>query len=306
MVAEHKIDRQKLISAHNPVLTEIATDAPLTVGNGELAFTADITGMQTLYEEYQELPLCTMSQWGWHTKPVSREKYNYTLDDLVMTEYVNREGRLLKYPQDKKVGNEDVYNWLRENPHRLNLVRVRLQWEEESISAEDITGVRQELVLYEGILYSEFQIRNNACRVRTACHNEGRDILAFSLESEALKEKKISIVLDFPYGASDITASDWTQNDRHRTTILQTSDEKMLLWRQLDRDAESFCPPSGDPQGIPEILHFKSRIAHIHCLMTFLYRYYRSTDTVDFFHRIPSHKIYHEISGFLHQFPVLL
>ena len=225
MVAEHKIDRQKLISGHNPVLTEIATDAPLTVGNGELAFTADITGMQTLYEEYQELPLCTMSQWGWHTKPVSREKYNYTLDDLVMTEYVNREGRLLKYPQDKKVGNEDVYNWLRENPHRLNLVRVRLQWEEESISAEDITGVRQELVLYEGILYSEFQIRNNACRVRTACHNEGRDILAFSLESEALKEKKISIVLDFPYGASDITASDWTQNDRHRTTILQTSDE---------------------------------------------------------------------------------
>ena len=103
MVAEHKIDRQKLISGHNPVLTEIATDSPLTVGNGELAFTADITGMQTLYEEYQELPLCTMSQWGWHTKPVSREKYNYTLDDLVMTEYVNREGRLLKYPQDKKV-----------------------------------------------------------------------------------------------------------------------------------------------------------------------------------------------------------
>ena len=57
MVAEHKIDRQKLISGHNPVLTEIATDAPLTVGNGELAFTADITGMQTLYEEYQELPV---------------------------------------------------------------------------------------------------------------------------------------------------------------------------------------------------------------------------------------------------------
>lgn len=55
MVAEHKIDRQKLISGHNPVLTEIATDSPLTVGNGELAFTADITGMQTLYEEYQEL-----------------------------------------------------------------------------------------------------------------------------------------------------------------------------------------------------------------------------------------------------------
>lgn len=29
MVAEHKIDRQKLISGHNPVLTEIATDSRL-------------------------------------------------------------------------------------------------------------------------------------------------------------------------------------------------------------------------------------------------------------------------------------
>lgn len=28
MVAEHKIDRQKLISGHNPVLTEIATGRP--------------------------------------------------------------------------------------------------------------------------------------------------------------------------------------------------------------------------------------------------------------------------------------
>ena len=68
MVAEHKIDRQKLISGHNPVLTEIATDAPLTVGNGELAFTADITGMQTLYEEYQELPLCTNVTMGMDTR----------------------------------------------------------------------------------------------------------------------------------------------------------------------------------------------------------------------------------------------
>ena len=49
MVAEHKIDRQKLISGHNPVLTEIATDSPLTVGNGELAFTADITGTPVVY-----------------------------------------------------------------------------------------------------------------------------------------------------------------------------------------------------------------------------------------------------------------
>ena len=31
MVAEHKIDRQELISGHNPVLTEIATVSSMTV-----------------------------------------------------------------------------------------------------------------------------------------------------------------------------------------------------------------------------------------------------------------------------------
>ena len=82
------IDRYALVSMHDPRIKGIDTASPLTVGNGELAFTADVTGLQSLYEEYKEtLPLCTMSQWGWHTKPVSAERYEYTLDDLVMTEF---------------------------------------------------------------------------------------------------------------------------------------------------------------------------------------------------------------------------
>ncbi len=40
------------------------------LGNGELGFTADITGLQTFPEQYSPLaPLLTMAQWAWHSFP---------------------------------------------------------------------------------------------------------------------------------------------------------------------------------------------------------------------------------------------
>src|SRR5688500_1516716 len=68
------IDRAALVSRHNPVLRQLDPLSPLTVGNGEIAFTADVTGLQTFLPEYENaMPLCTMSQWGWHTRPAPRE-----------------------------------------------------------------------------------------------------------------------------------------------------------------------------------------------------------------------------------------
>src|SRR5829696_5341924 len=64
------IDRAALVRRHDPVLRKLDPLAPLSVGNGQFAFTADVTGLQTFPEEYEALaPLCTMSQWGWHTTP---------------------------------------------------------------------------------------------------------------------------------------------------------------------------------------------------------------------------------------------
>ncbi len=42
--------------------------SPLSVGNGSLAFTADITGLQSYPEAYEAgTPLGTLSTWGWHS-----------------------------------------------------------------------------------------------------------------------------------------------------------------------------------------------------------------------------------------------
>ena len=58
------IDRYELVARHNPYLEKPDTGSPLSVGNGEFAFTADITGLQTFRGDYEYFPLCTMSQWA--------------------------------------------------------------------------------------------------------------------------------------------------------------------------------------------------------------------------------------------------
>ena len=68
--AADRIDRRALVQRHNPVSTALDPLAPLSVGNGEFAFTADVTGLQTFPEQYETgMPLCTQSQWGWHSHP---------------------------------------------------------------------------------------------------------------------------------------------------------------------------------------------------------------------------------------------
>ena len=65
-----RIDRYALVNRHNVVLDEPNSLNPLSVGNGEFAFTADITGLQSFPEFHEEgMPLGTQSQWGWHSAP---------------------------------------------------------------------------------------------------------------------------------------------------------------------------------------------------------------------------------------------
>ena len=68
--ATAKIDRYALVTRHDPVLTQVDPSSPLMVGNGNIAFTADITGLQTFQERYSPLaPLLTQAQWAWHSFP---------------------------------------------------------------------------------------------------------------------------------------------------------------------------------------------------------------------------------------------
>src|SRR5271154_70455 len=65
------IDRQSLVSRHNPKASRLDPFSALTVGNGQFAFTSDFTGLQTFASEYKtQFPLCTCAHWAWHTSPM--------------------------------------------------------------------------------------------------------------------------------------------------------------------------------------------------------------------------------------------
>ena len=228
------INRYELVSRHNPILEEVNLLSPLTVGNGDFAYTVDATGLQTLYKEYkeQDVPLCTMSNWGWHRTPANEKQPIYTMHDLEMTEY-DYLGRKVTYAVEMKPGNEEVYNWLRHNPHRMNLGRIGLLWKGEEISQEEITQIHQELRLYEGIIESQFEIYGHSCKVLTACDDQ-EATLGIYIESAALQKGLLSVVLDFPYGATSISGSDWEAVDKHKTTLNQASEKELILQRQLD------------------------------------------------------------------------
>lgn len=230
------INRYELVSRHNPILKNIDTSSPLTVGNGEFAYTADITGMQTLYKEYKNdhAPLCTMAQWGWHTTPVSEKKYSYAQDELELTEY-EFEGRKVKYAVEKKKGNEEVYDWLRENPHRLNLARIGLTYKNREIAQSELSNINQELNLYTGILKSKFLFSGSECNVKTAC-NPSTDTVAFSISSKLLCDKGLQVSMIFPYGSPEISASNWDVPNRHESNIIYQEPSKVIIERILDQD----------------------------------------------------------------------
>lgn len=248
------INRLDIIASFNPHLTDINPQSPLSVGNGRFCYTADITGMQTLYEEYlTETPLCTMAEWGWHTKKADNEKGFYTLDDVRMTPY-NYCKRTVTYPRVKYEGNEAAYDWVRQNPHKFNLAKIGLYFHNEPIQADSIYCINQTLDITTGLLKSIFRlnvnrhnnartlnnitadnintnaISDNLVTVYTVC-DDNSDTVAFHINS-GLLQCGLSINIAFPYASCDITGSDWNNTDGH-SDFLKASH----IRRQIDDTA---------------------------------------------------------------------
>src|SRR5215813_2142601 len=152
-----KIDRFALVTRHNPRLTKIDPLGPLSLGNGEFAFTADVTGLQTFPQVYAgAMPLCTMSQWGWHTRPLPASLQSQTLRPKLYETH----GRKVGYNTSSE-GQAELFNWLRENPHRLHLGRIGLCVAEDKVLEIDptnITEIDQELDLWRGVQNSKFKL----------------------------------------------------------------------------------------------------------------------------------------------------
>ena len=227
------IDRQDLVRRHSPVNRNLDPLSPLSIGNGEFAFTADITGLQTFPEEYDRtMPLCTMSQWGWHTTPRPAELRGR---NLKLTSFESN-GRKVGYAVDSE-GQTELYKWLRENPHRLHLGRIGFRFgkSDTSIRAGDLSDIEQRLDLWTGMLTSRFRCFDRQVSVTTAVH-PAKDLIAVSIESELIAQGLLQVRFAFPYGSPEMRAADWSQPARHKSELQRVHRQRVDLHRTLDDD----------------------------------------------------------------------
>lgn len=227
------INREGLIRKYNPAYSEINTNAPLTVGNGTLAFTADVTGLQSLYDEYEtSMPVLTMASFAWNCY---KEAENVSLSDSEMTEY-DFNKRKVYYPVKKDEYNKEKYDLLRENLHRFNIARIRLFCDGRKIEKSNISNISQILDLYTGILHSEFSLFEKNVSVTTAVGKS--DTLGIKIDAGSLKSR-LSVVIDFPYSSPGITGGNFNNADGHKTT-LKDYGAFQIVERELD-SIKYFC-----------------------------------------------------------------
>src|ERR1051325_4661892 len=229
------IDRQALVTRHNVVLRQFDPNNPLSVGNGEFAFTVDATGLQTFADDFTNtIPLGTLSQWGWHTFPNpdgwSPDKFHYKEFDVF--------GR--KVPYNDVPGNRQTpeIKWLRTNPHRLHLGQISFVLTKSDgtfARTNDLTGVEQTLDLWDGILHSRFTLEGKPVEVDTICHPV-RDLIALRVSSPLVRSGNIKIKIHFPYGTGSAVTADWTHPDAHETLFDQPSQTRAEFARKLDDD----------------------------------------------------------------------
>jgi len=229
------IDRQAVVARHDPQLRAIDPQAPLTVGNGRFAFTADVTGLQTLPDLYQApgIALETQARWSWHE---DANPAGYTLADANVD--YTAHGRTVGYPTNAK---SPAGQWLRENPHTQPLPRIGLVLtgkDARAITSADITRIDQRLDLWQGRLQSKVTLLGQPVSVRSAVAPDN-DALALAIKSPLLQQGRLAVRIALPFGYARAKTHhnpplDFTQPDAHRSTVLEQTDRKLVVEHRRD------------------------------------------------------------------------
>lgn len=232
------IDRHALVTRHNVKLTEADSLGSLSVGNGEFAFTVDVSGLQSFPGFYENgVSLGTQSQWGWH----SFTGKEYSIEDVAEW-YESCHNKRVPYAVQHKEGEKKAAaDWLRTNPHRLHLGLVGLTLlMEDGTEARisDLQQVEQELDLWTGKITSTYQVEGVPVKVELYGHHD-RDQIAARIQSPLLARGRLKVSFRFPYGndCHVCPGYDWEQPDKHKTTVLEQSERGVIWERGLDTNS---------------------------------------------------------------------
>ncbi len=215
------IDRHALVTRHNPVLTQLDAGSPLSVGNGEFCFTADVTGLQTFPDAYSgnlSTPLCTMADWGWHSFP---NPQNFSMETFTYKNY-DSHGRMVGYADQN---SSAASTYLRENPQKFNLGQIGfLLTKADGTPGQptDLSDIRQTLDLWNGVLLSHFVFDGQSVDVQTVgtIRDDG---ISLHVESPLVASGHLAIPLRIPYASKGKNGSDWTRPAAHTTEFATPS-----------------------------------------------------------------------------------
>ena len=201
-VSASSIDRHAIVSRYNPTRNASSITTPIQVGNGNFAFGADVTGLQTF------LPYATMSTWGWKNDSIPAGKTQADIDNYKGAQWPSH-GRDIQYNFD---GEPIVMQWLISNPNRANLGQVGLLFADgkgNSVTAAeaDLTNVHQELDLWSGTITSSFTWKGKRVSVQTTSAQTS-DAIGVTISSPLIQSGQLGVFLDFPWndGSSKFSA----------------------------------------------------------------------------------------------------
>ena len=221
------IDRKALARRHNIILTHSLAKSPTQVGNGRFAYGMDITGMQTF------IPFSTLSDWGWHEFPLPEGVRIEDYKPVQVTSY----GKTVSYI-DRNPDTPEITDWLRANPHRINLGRMGFILKRsngETASEDDLSDILQTIDIYSGLVSSTFSLEGQKVSVRTACDPE-MDMLEFSIESSLVGTGRLEVFLDLPYADQkqfNPFVGDFESAGKHESS-LETSGSGATVTHTLD------------------------------------------------------------------------
>lgn len=185
-----KINREQVVRRFNPHRNASSKDTPMQVGNGNFAFGADVTGLQTF------LPFNILSSWAWHNSSLPTTPNQTEPSDFTGLDW-DTHGRLVNYEQPNPA-EPDISQWMISNPHRVNLGRVGLWFKGGDVTEDDLASKSQYLDLYTGMMSSSFLMGGHKVSVQTIA-DPYTSTIAVKLDSDAIRSGDLGVFFDYPY-----------------------------------------------------------------------------------------------------------
>lgn len=141
--------------------------------------------------------------------------------------------RLVNYDMPNPA-EEDISNWLIENPQRLSMANIGLHFPGQNITENDLLYKSQYLDIWEGTIQSSFCYNGSKVSVQVWCH-PADPIVGIQIKSDLLISGDMGVFFDFPN--SDTNKFDapyvgvW--NDTTNSTVLMQSTPHMASFEHV-------------------------------------------------------------------------